>query len=358
MVRLKQLGWLLCFAFACGLLLLAGGGNHMRQFLSAHHDLPLLLLLSLLLAIPAGVITIVAAFLIELLHVGWSNSSLRSVADAPASVRLDLLAGTVALIPHRWLSYVLSAGILYAVDTHVLQPEKVSLNHLLPWWGLQLACVLLLQSFVSYWIHRLEHTIPALWALHKFHHSADRMCILTTSRQTELTKGVEQFMLLFFLALLTEPTLPKPSVWGPSFALVGIFFAYRTFMGVNHYLCHSNLTTDYGWFGRWFLVSPRMHRLHHATQPQYHNSNFTFDLVLWDRLFGTYANCDLAQIKRISIGLDENPFNGGAAVRHVLRDYLVTPYRVLWKELRTGMRAWIPAQSQRLPVVTASPPEA
>ena len=37
------------------------------------------------------------------------------------------------------------------------------------------------------------------------------MSILTTDRQTELTKGVEQIVLLLFLALLSDPTAPKPN---------------------------------------------------------------------------------------------------------------------------------------------------
>ena len=39
------------------------------------------------------------------------------------------------------------------------------------------------------------------------------------------------------------------------------------------------------------VVPPRMHRLHHARPASYHDRNFTFDLVIWDRLFGTYAAC-------------------------------------------------------------------
>jgi sterol desaturase/sphingolipid hydroxylase (fatty acid hydroxylase superfamily) len=39
---------------------------------------------------------------------------------------------------------------------------------------------------------------------------------------------------------------------------------------------------------RLFLVTPDMHRVHHSVIPRETNSNFGFNLPLWDRLFGTY----------------------------------------------------------------------
>lgn len=343
MGKIKRLTWLLAFFLACALLLVTGTPQ-LQQLAGAHRSLPFYLLLSFLLAVPTGIVTLAAGYLIEALLVGWSRSSLKTLREPSASVRLDLLAIAMTLLPHRRLGYILSLGLLLAVDTHTLQPPSLSLTRFLPTWGIQVGCLLLLQSFVAYWMHRLEHAIPALWALHKFHHSADRMSLLTAVRQTELTKGVEQILLLLSLAVLSDPTAPKPAAGSPLFVFVAIYFLYRTFIRVNQYLVHSNLSTDYGWIGRWLLVSPRMHRLHHATAPEYHNRNFTFDLVIWDRLFGTYAACDAAAANSLSLGLDENPFNGDRTIKGVLRDYFLTSYIVFWQALRTGRKAWLPAR--------------
>jgi sterol desaturase/sphingolipid hydroxylase (fatty acid hydroxylase superfamily) len=107
-----------------------------------------------------------------------------------ASVRLDLLSVvSMELVPLKRLGYVLSFGLLYALDVHAAHSTTASITNLLPWWGLQILFVLLFQSLVLYWMHRLEHTIPALWALHKFHHSADNMSILNAERQTHLVVG-------------------------------------------------------------------------------------------------------------------------------------------------------------------------
>jgi len=206
------------------------------------------------------------------------------------------------------------------------------------------------QSFLRDWVHRLEHAVPALWALHKFHHSAESLSLLTSARTTQLTKGIETGLVFAPGAFLASATAPMPALGSPAFAIAVIYFAYSTFVGVNGYFVHSNLTTDYGWIGRWLLVSPRMHRLHHARSPSYHDKNFTFDLVLWDRLFGTYAAC-LADMDPLTIplGLEENPFNAHDTVGGALREYFLSTYLVFWRELRKGLRAWIPQAPQTLP---------
>jgi sterol desaturase/sphingolipid hydroxylase (fatty acid hydroxylase superfamily) len=41
---------------------------------------------------------------------------------------------------------------------------------------------------------------------------------------------------------------------------------------------------------RWVLVTPDMHRVHHSVEDDETNSNFGFNLSLWDRLLGTYRD--------------------------------------------------------------------
>jgi sterol desaturase/sphingolipid hydroxylase (fatty acid hydroxylase superfamily) len=158
-----------------------------------------------------------------------------------------------------------------------------------------------------------------------------------------LTRAVEAVILFLPTALLAGVSTPKPGLTNPLFLLVLTYFLYNNFLRVNGYLCHSNLTTDYGWVGRWLLVSPRMHRLHHAAAPEYHDRNFSFDLVLWDRLFGTYASCEESALPKVPLGLSENPFENGGTVKGLLLDYFVTPYTQLWESVRRdGRKAWLP----------------
>lgn len=346
MGKIKRLAWWLCFFGVCALLLASGSGG-LRRLAETHHGSQYWLLLALLFAIPTSLVTLVAGFLIEWLVVGWTGSSLETLWKARASARLDMISMVLTVLPQAWLGYVFSLGLLYVVDSHEAQAASISVTHWLPTWGLQVACVLLLRSLSSYWMHRLEHAIPALWALHQFHHAADRMSILTAERRSQLMRGVEAVLLFVPFALFTNPTDTKPSAGSLAFVLVAAYFAYSNFLRINSYLCHSNLITDYGWVGRWLLVSPRMHRLHHARAPEYHDRNFSFDLVIWDRLFGTYATCDAATARTVPLGLDDNPFNGDATIKGVLRDYFLTTLTVFWRALRAGGKAWLPASMRR-----------
>jgi sterol desaturase/sphingolipid hydroxylase (fatty acid hydroxylase superfamily) len=340
---LKNVCWALSLAIACGLVVLVKWHGEIQNYAAAHRGIAFYVLLGLFLAIPARIVGLIAGYWLELLFVGWDRSSIKLLWQPQASVRLDIISIlTMLLLPHRRLGYLLSFGLLYASDVYAGRHILPSMTHFLPVWVLQAVFVLLFQSMVRYWMHRTEHVVPALWALHKFHHSAERMSMLTSARQTHLALGVEAGLVLLPLALLTSPTAAPPGAGSPSFVFLVIWGIYETFIVINGYLVHSNLTTDYGWIGRWLIVSPRMHRLHHAKSPEYHNKNFSFELVMWDRLFGTYASCGAAEVSGIPLGLEDNPFNRQTTLAGTLREYFVNTYWVFWLELKRGIAAWIP----------------
>lgn len=356
---LKALCWMLGLLLASTAIVIAVWHEQL-QSLGTHRGIALYLLLAAALAIPAKFLALGGAYLGELLFVGWSRSSLRMLWNPSASVRMDMVTVAMTLLlPQRHLGYVLSFGLLYVLDLATRYLGHFSATWLLPTWGLQIVCVISFQSCVRYWMHRLEHAIPALWALHKFHHSAETLSLLTSARTTQLTRGIETALVFAPAALLMNATAPVPAIASPAFAIAVIYFVYSTFVAINGWFVHSNMTTDYGWIGRWLLVSPAMHRLHHAKSPSYHDRNFTFDLVLWDRLFGTYAACppDTDPLT-IPLGLDENPFNSHDTVGGALREYFLSTYLVFWQELRKGSRAWMPgftgSAPQRLPVTPAT----
>ncbi|MBV9620780.1 MAG: sterol desaturase family protein, partial [Gammaproteobacteria bacterium] len=338
---LKVLAWWLSFVAACGLIITIEAHGQLDRFTHTHHGVGFVIVLGLLLAIPARVIGVVAAFVIELLLVGWERSALRSVIRPSASVRLDMLSVLVMLLlPQRWLGYLLSFGLLFLVNSYLAAHVHLSATHLLTAWGLQIAALVVLQSLVSYWLHRLEHAVPALWALHQFHHSADRMTLMTSARGTQFLKGIEMGIVFVPMALLTQPTLPTPAFGTAGFVVVVAYFIYHIAVSTNGYLAHSNLDTDYGWVGRWLIVSPHMHRLHHATEARYHDKNFGNDVVIWDRLFGTYVRCDPTQDPAsVPIGLEQNPFNRRDSLLGSVQEYFITTLVVFWRELNRGRTA-------------------
>jgi sterol desaturase/sphingolipid hydroxylase (fatty acid hydroxylase superfamily) len=355
----RFLGWSLSLLSVCGLVLLVRWHGELQTFAHAHRNLTFFLFLSLLLTIPARFIALAAAYLLELLLVGWSRSSLRMLCAPQPSVKLDLLATlATVLFESRHLGYLLSFGLLYAADVYEQRHIDISITRLLPLSLLPIVFFIPFNSFLRYWLHRLEHSVPALWALHQFHHSADRMSILASARQTQLGVGVERAIVLLPAAFLITPAAKLPSLTSPYFVAVLLYFVYDAFMAINGYLCHSNLTTGYGWIGRWLIVSPRMHRLHHAVTPAYYNRNFSFDLVIWDRIFGTYAQCEAGtDIATIPVGLDHNPYNNLNTTGGILREYFLTTYIVFWREIKKMFRTSSPARlvpGQSAPDFTAA----
>jgi sterol desaturase/sphingolipid hydroxylase (fatty acid hydroxylase superfamily) len=323
-------------------LVLLTSSNLLQHLLRAHESAPYFFLLSFLIAIGTTSTAMLAAYLIELLLTGWAGSSLEALWKARASIKLDVLATLVTQLPHKHFDYILSFGLLYIIGTRSPHLMGLSIAHWLPSWGLQAGCALLFSSLISYWMHRLEHSIPALWALHKFHHSADRLAILTTFRDTKFSGALDSALRALPIALLTVPVAATPTPASRAYVLVGIYFLFTALTRLNSFVIHSNLDLGYGWAGRWLLVSPRMHRVHHSSSPAYYNRNFSFDLVLWDRLFGTYALCDDAA--QLSIGLVDNPFNSSGSLKGVLRDYFLTTYVEFWHAVRKGPKAWLPAR--------------
>jgi len=55
---------------------------------------------------------------------------------------------------------------------------------------------------------------------------------------------------------------------------------------------------------RLVLVTPDMHRVHHSVVPRETNSNFGFNLAVWDRLFGTYRAQPAAGHEAMTIGIE------------------------------------------------------
>lgn len=140
------------------------------------------------------------------------------------------------------------------------------------WWGL--ALLGLAFEFFYYWEHRLSHEIRWFWATHAVHHSSNHLNFLAALR---LGWTAELSGLAFFFAPLV--------ILG--FHPVGVLTALLLNLTYQFWI-HSE------WFprlGRLELVlnTPSNHRVHHAANPEYLDRNYGGVLVIYDRLFGTYA---------------------------------------------------------------------
>jgi sterol desaturase/sphingolipid hydroxylase (fatty acid hydroxylase superfamily) len=127
-------------------------------------------------------------------------------------------------------------------------------------------------DFISYWRHRLEHT-RLLWPSHAIHHSDTDMSWLTLSRFHPINR----------LTTMTVDTTFLAVCGFPDWALV-LNVMVRHFYGE---FIHADLPWTYGPLGR-IMVSPVMHRWHHARDVSGSGSNFATVFSVFDQAFDTY----------------------------------------------------------------------
>lgn len=224
-------------------------------------------------------------------RVGMRETSLYRFAFGDKSERTDL---------YLFLYYALSLDGLVVMALGLLGPfiifgilvnnVQIGIGQYMPSWAAFLVFILV-ADFLAYWFHRFAHTTTSLWELHKFHHSALSMNLLTAHRNHPFEVAM-QYPLRAIPLILVGPSIPE----------------YVVYTMIHHaviLLQHSNFNVGFGWFGR-IIVSPRFHLLHHSSKPEHFDQNYAVVFSFWDDLFGTrYKGKDIDPV----YGVTDNYFN-------------------------------------------------
>lgn len=131
-------------------------------------------------------------------------------------------------------------------------------------------------EFCFYWMHRASHRIRWFWAAHVVHHSSRRMNFSTAMRQnaTNIFNGGW----LFYVPLAFIGMNP---VW------IGVAYALSL---VYQFFIHTTLIERLHPAIEFVFNTPNHHRVHHGKNPDCIDTNFGGVLIIWDRLFGTFAD--------------------------------------------------------------------
>lgn len=132
---------------------------------------------------------------------------------------------------------------------------------------------LIAYDFIYYWVHRCGHEVNAMWAAHQVHHSSEWLNLSTALRQTS-TGAFLGFPFYLPMAIVGVP----PVVFG-TVALIDLLYQYWV---------HTELVRKLGWIDRVF-VTPSNHRVHHGQNDYCIDRNYGGIFIIWDRLFGSYA---------------------------------------------------------------------
>ncbi|SIO16370.1 Sterol desaturase/sphingolipid hydroxylase, fatty acid hydroxylase superfamily [Parasphingorhabdus marina DSM 22363] len=162
----------------------------------------------------------------------------------------------------------------------------------LPLWA-EIIMAFLLLDLLIYAQHVVFHKVPIFWRFHKIHHA---------DRDLDVTSGVRFHPVEAVLSMLWK--LLCIAAIGPAAIAVFLFEVILNAASLFH---HANfrLPARLDSLLRWIIVTPDMHRVHHSVRPAETDSNFSFFLTIWDRLFGTYVEQPKDGHAGMTIGLDE-----------------------------------------------------
>jgi sterol desaturase/sphingolipid hydroxylase (fatty acid hydroxylase superfamily) len=199
-----------------------------------------------------------------LVELVWRVRSARGYDRSSALTTLGLAVGNV---PAAALHGVVLAALYGAVWR--IAPVHLPLDD----WRTWLAGFVAVE-FAYYWFHRLSHRVRWMWASHAVHHSAEQMTLLSSLRlgwTNLLSAGWICYVPLVFAGF--DPRLVL--------ALLALDLRYQFFL-------HTEARISFGPL-EWLLNTPTHHRVHHGSNAPYLDRNYGGVVIVFDRLFGTFA---------------------------------------------------------------------
>lgn len=135
--------------------------------------------------------------------------------------------------------------------------------------------VLFILEDLMFWVeHYVDHNVRFFWASHVTHHSSEEYN-LTTGFRSSVFMPLYRFMYFIPLALL-------------GFKPIDILFMYAITQ-IYGILVHTQYIKSMPKWFEYIFVSPSHHRVHHASNIPYLDKNMGMALIIWDRMFGTFA---------------------------------------------------------------------
>lgn len=170
-------------------------------------------------------------------------------------------------------------------------------------------------DFIFYWVHRWGHHVNIMWAAHSPHHSAEEMNFFVALRAS-VTQRLFSFLFFWPLTII-------------GFKPVDIYMMTGLHLFIS-FLHHTELIPKLWRWIEYIFTTPSHHRVHHGINFVYLDKNFGEFLIVWDRIFGTYAE----EEEKVVYGM-YNPPNTWNPITINFHYYIL-----LWKDAVAAPR-WI-----------------
>ena len=168
------------------------------------------------------------------------------------------------------LADLYTTGIFYFVFNYIYQHYSLFVikPNVVTW-----VLLFLLTDFLWYWYHRFAHSINLFWAAHIVHHQSEDFNYTVSTRITVFQAIIRSA----FWAVMPLIGFPPQMI-----------FIFLLIHGAYPFFTHTQTIGKLGWL-EYVFVTPSHHRVHHASNPEYLDKNFGDVLIVWDKLFGTFA---------------------------------------------------------------------
>ena len=157
--------------------------------------------------------------------------------------------------------------------------------------AVEMAAGIIFLDLMIYLQHVVVHMIPFFWRFHRVHHS---------DLDLDVSSGFRFHPVEILGSMIYKMGLI--AAIGPSVLTVVVFEAILSSMAQ---FTNSNIKLPLGLDStlRWLFVTPDMHRIHHSVEVEETNSNYGFNLSIWDRMLGTYIHIPKKPQPEIVIGV-------------------------------------------------------
>lgn len=227
-----------------------------------------------------------------LLEVWWTQKRLREgAAGMRGYEKRDTFASLAMGVGNVLISAFTTLGAI-ALWAWGYEHRVISLGQPLLWWSW--VVLFFAEDLCYYWFHRMHHELRLLWAAHVNHHSSQYFNLSTALRQPWLTPITGP---VFWLPLAFLGYPPPMILTAQAISLIYQFWI------------HTETVQKLPRPLEWLLNTPSHHRVHHGKNVAYLDRNHGGVLIVWDRLFGTFAREDERDPVRYGITCDLSTFN-------------------------------------------------
>ena len=242
----------------------------------------------------------VLAIAIEFYWDKYRDGGLYKTKDLGASIGMLLITGVVEFLP-KLLAFI----AFYYI--HEWSPLRDIVGR--QWWAW--GVLFFLDDFAYYWFHRMNHEVRLFWAGHVSHHSSQYMNFGTALRQGA-GERIHKYLFWLWIPMLGFDPL--------------MMFTVLSLNLIFQFWVHTELVDKLPRPIEFIFNTPSHHRVHHASNIRYLDQNHAGVLIIWDRLFGTFAQ--EVDDEKVRYGLTEN------IDTHQPFKVATHEYSAIWRDVR------------------------